>query len=39
MLLGWDVLHISALSTEKTAANSYLLWQCTNAAEGTAPGE
>lgn len=38
-LLGWDVFLISDLSSEKTAANSYLLWQCTNAAEGTAPGE
>lgn len=38
-LLGWDVFLISDLSSEKTAASSYLLWQCTNAAEGTAPGE
>lgn len=38
-LLGWDALRNSDLSSEKSAANSYLLWQCANAAVGTAPGE
>lgn len=38
-LLGWDALRNSDLSSEKSAANSYMLWQCANAAVGTAPGE